>query len=267
MLKESLPTPTLDSTTASTPEMWAANFRAARRLTNRQRRAMERDRCYTLIRRYLPPGAKILDAGCGAGEWPTFLREKGYQVTGLDYSDELVARLRDMYPDGDWMQGSILDLPLPSESFDGIISWGVIEHDENGPQTALREFARILRPGGRMIVTVPLHDGWNERASNYLIRLLETQNRAAGRTTHDVFFQYYMTEADLAAFASDTPLRVLDTGRLPPALLGKALPWLYHATKSNRIVSALLHRAFAALFFWNAGWYHMIYCVAERPST
>jgi SAM-dependent methyltransferase len=267
MLKESWHIPAPEGATASTPDLWAENFRSARPLTDRRRRTLERERCYKLIQRYIPRGGSVLDAGCGAGEWAAFLREKGYRVTGLDYSAELVARLREMYPAGDWLQGSILELPVPDASFDGIISWGAIEHDEDGPETALREFARVLRPGGRMIVTVPVHDRWAEGASRHLIRLLEHQNGADRSHTREVFFQYYMTEAELSDFVSATPLRVIETGRLGPALLGKGLPRLYHATKSQRIVSALLHRAFAAMFFWNVAWYHMIYCVAERPSA
>lgn len=265
MLKELVPTPVGTGESLSTPEMWAENFRAVGRLKERHRRSMIRDQRWFLIDKHMRSGGDILDAGCGAGEWPAFLQERGYRVTGVDYSTELVGRLKEMYPRGDWKSGSIVDLPLAASSFDGIISWGVIEHDEDGPQAALREFLRVLRPGGKLIVTVPLHDKWNERASTYLIKLWAKENLKLSRPVREVFFQYYMKESELAAFVSKAGFQVIETGKLPPALLGKALPHVYHATKGNRILSGLLHRLFAALFAWDRRWYHMIYCVAERP--
>lgn len=116
------------------------------------------------------PGMKILDAGCGRGETALALAREGAEVFGLDYSESAVELTREMLaevqPDADIRVGSVTDLPWPDESFDRIQFSDVIEHLDP-PQTvpALREFRRVLKPGGYVLVhTAPnllfMRYGW-----------------------------------------------------------------------------------------------------------
>ena len=116
---------------------------------------LERSREWREIRQRVPPGSRILEAGCGLGQWVLFLNQQGYHTSGLDISGETIERLRRAFPACDWRQGDVRALPFSEGCFDAVLSWGVIEHFEEGPQTALEEFRRVLRPGGLLFVTVP----------------------------------------------------------------------------------------------------------------
>src|ERR1039457_4639134 len=131
-------------TTASTPEMWAINFAMATPLNWRKTFRLRRSKEWSLIRTFLPPGARVLDAGCGFGEWVTFMRREGMAAEGVDYSSELIRRLEATYPETRWACSRIQSMPYADGTFDGVISWGVVEHDEDGPSKALRELFRVM---------------------------------------------------------------------------------------------------------------------------
>lgn len=120
----------------------------------------------------LRPGARVLDLGCGGGRHAFEAWRRGATVVALDRSEaELkevrgvvggmldAGELRDGAPGGA-VNGNALALPVRDESFDAVIASEVLEHvwDDRG---ALRELVRVLRPGGRLAVTVPTR--WPER--------------------------------------------------------------------------------------------------------
>lgn len=115
------------------------------------------------------PGLRILDAGCGRGETALALAKAGAQISGLDYSEASVELTREAlsdHPDTDVKLGSVTDLPWADNSFDRIQFSDVIEHLDP-PQTvpALKEFHRVLKPGGfALIHTAPnllfMNYGW-----------------------------------------------------------------------------------------------------------
>jgi 2-polyprenyl-3-methyl-5-hydroxy-6-metoxy-1,4-benzoquinol methylase len=88
----------------------------------------------------------IYDMGCGEGVLVNEYREAGYSITGMDvnYSSEFV------------IQRSFLNSELPENSVDVIICLDVIEHlIYSDQEKAIVEFARILKPGGRALISVP----------------------------------------------------------------------------------------------------------------
>jgi SAM-dependent methyltransferase len=109
-------------------------------------------------------GNRIMEAGCGLGQWVICLADKGYDVVGLDYSEPTIQRLNQTYPSYKWVVGDITDLRYGNETFDAVLSWGVVEHFVEGPEQALDEAYRILKRGGRLYITVP--------CNNYLMMLL-----------------------------------------------------------------------------------------------
>ncbi|MFL5871456.1 MAG: class I SAM-dependent methyltransferase [Solirubrobacterales bacterium] len=125
------------------------------------------------------PGLRILDAGCGRGETVLACARAGAEVAGIDYSEAAVEltlqMLADVQPEADIRVGSVTELPWPDSSFDRVQFSDVIEHLDP-PQTvpALREFRRVLKPGGYLLVhTAPnllfMTYGWP--AARPLVRL------------------------------------------------------------------------------------------------
>ena len=140
----------------------------------------------------LPPGARILDAGCGSGRNMVELARRG-SVTGVEVSDTSVslARARDA---GEVISGSVLQMPFESASFDLGVCLDVIEHLEDD-LAALRELRRVVVPGGALLVTVPAyqwlwsgHDEVNHHRRRYTQRSLRAVAEKAGwrqvRSTH-----------------------------------------------------------------------------------
>jgi SAM-dependent methyltransferase len=100
-----------------------------------------------------PLPLRYLDAGCGTGLNLAHLAERGRAV-GLDLAEEAVrfCRARGVAV----VRGNVLQLPFRNESVDGVSSFDVLYHawvPDDG--AAVRELARVLRPGGRLLVRVP----------------------------------------------------------------------------------------------------------------
>lgn len=109
-----------------------------------------------LLRPYLPgKTARILDAGCGTGLVGVWLAEHGYtELTGLDYSAEMLDRAREKGVYGELLQADLnAPLDLRDAAVDAVICVGTLTLGHVGPG-ALRELARIVAPGGHVCFTV-----------------------------------------------------------------------------------------------------------------
>ncbi len=114
----------------------------------------------------LVPGARVLDLGCGAGRHAFELMRRGATVVALDRGRDELEAVRATSgamheagelpsPDvGGPVRGDALALPFPDDSFDRIVAAEVLEHI-SADEAALAELVRVLRPGGRIAVTVP----------------------------------------------------------------------------------------------------------------
>jgi ubiquinone/menaquinone biosynthesis C-methylase UbiE len=104
---------------------------------------------------YLPPsgtGRRVLDAGCGSGYSLHLYSQRGYECAGLDAAAGMVERARGLNPTVDIRLGDVEALPFEDRQFDYLLSIEVIRYLAD-PRTALREFRRVLRPGGLALVT------------------------------------------------------------------------------------------------------------------
>jgi SAM-dependent methyltransferase len=102
-------------------------------------------------------GDRALDLGCGAGTFAAMLAAAGAVVTGVEVAEAALSRARAAHPELDFRLVP-LDGPLPFDDgeFDLIWASEVIEHVAD-TERWLQEVARVLAPGGRLLVTTPNH--------------------------------------------------------------------------------------------------------------
>ncbi|MGG7100102.1 class I SAM-dependent methyltransferase [Rhodococcus sp. 24CO] len=95
----------------------------------------------------------VLDAGCGPGQWTDFLAQCGLAVRGIDLVPQFVARARAQYPDLSFDIGGFEALDAEADSLGGVLSWySLIHHNPQDIEAPLAEFARVIRPGGGLLV-------------------------------------------------------------------------------------------------------------------
>ena len=95
------------------------------------------------------PGDAVLDACCGTGDLALAAERAGGRVTGLDFSEKMLARAREKSQTVEWVLGDATALPFPDASFDAAtVGFGI----RNVPdlEAGLAELARVVRPGGRL---------------------------------------------------------------------------------------------------------------------
>jgi len=143
-----------------------------------------------LIERHLPAQGRVLEAGCGLGQYVLLLRERGHAAVGADWSLEALraaARLGAPL--------TVMDLralAVRSGALAGYLSLGVVEHDPDGPDAIVREAARVLSPGGTLLLSVPYWNGVRCLGAPYLRRKARRTRAAGGQ-----FYQFAFTRREL----------------------------------------------------------------------
>ena len=97
----------------------------------------------------------IIDIGCGVGRYFPFFHLRGAsELVGIDVGENLLRIAKELSPHVKAILASADALPFPNEHFDVVLSMGLLEHFED-PQPILREWVRILKCGGVLIVETP----------------------------------------------------------------------------------------------------------------
>jgi SAM-dependent methyltransferase len=150
-----------------------------------------RGRSVLWLRRH-GPAAKLLDVGCGNGEFLARMRDLGWDTIGVE-PDEMAAQIARKRHGLTIHTGTLETLPAGNGSFDAITLSHVIEHLPD-PLTSLKRSFQFLRPGGRLVVVTPNARslgsrlfwqnwaGWDPPRHLYIFtpRSLESALRAAG---------------------------------------------------------------------------------------
>ncbi|WP_258905862.1 class I SAM-dependent methyltransferase [Actinokineospora sp. UTMC 2448] len=97
------------------------------------------------------PAGDALDAACGTGRYARLLVERGHRVVGVDSSPEMLDKARERVPGAEFLVGDLRELPVGDASTDLVVSGLALAHAPDlGPVFA--EFARVLRPGGNVVI-------------------------------------------------------------------------------------------------------------------
>lgn len=99
-------------------------------------------------------GERVLDVGCGSGEWLFACREQGAIVSGVDLSEKAVSVCKSVMPDGSFYAGVAEVLTFENDRFDLVSCLGSLEHFSDQPR-ALREMVRVAKPNARLLLCVP----------------------------------------------------------------------------------------------------------------
>jgi SAM-dependent methyltransferase len=105
--------------------------------------------------KYLKTGSTILEGGCGRGQLVNALAHNGYRAIGIDFSQKTVKAINKAVPHLDIRFGDVRKLDIGSETLDGYISVGVIEHFWNGYDPIIEEAVRTLKKRGYLFLSFP----------------------------------------------------------------------------------------------------------------
>lgn len=161
---------------------------------------------------------QILETGCGAGYGSHMLSERARSVVAIDYSPAALAYARERFhaPNLSHLLMNCHRLAFADESFDLVVSFEVFEHLE-APKEYLAECRRVLRPGGRLVLSTPNRSSWD----------IHMRSIGAG-------YDYHVNMQDLKGLESQ---------------LAKFFPGVEIYSQWRR--GNALHRAFRALDVWN----------------
>jgi len=195
---------------AATQEFWSEHW--AGEDVDGLVRVAETSPLTALIEAALPPSGPILEAGCGLGQYVVLLRERGRAMIGADWSLDALRRCRTASPSAPVVVMDLGKLAARAGSLAAYVSLGVAEHDRNGPGAIVGEAARVLTPGGRLLLSVPYYNGARRLLTPHLIREGRRIRAAGGE-----FYQYAFTRREVRVFVEAAGLRVISFHPYDPA--------------------------------------------------
>lgn len=181
-------------------------------------------------------GKKLLDVGCGIGTIALELQKKGFEVTGVDFSNVAVSKCQQKGLNAIVSDVDEAGLKFPDKSFDVVWAGDVIEHVFD-PIFLFEEMARILKDNGRILATVPNNFPMRKRLNIFLTGKSIQSNiyRKLRQCKHHTFFSwelliYMLSEAKLSVD------RYFSIYKIPKTKLQRIT--------SNKIIGRLFGRIF-----------------------
>ncbi|MBI1862534.1 class I SAM-dependent methyltransferase [Candidatus Microgenomates bacterium] len=120
------------------------------------------------MEKLLPPDAKVLDAGCAYGRDANEFFERGFNVVGVDLSEELLAKGHNKFPKVTLKHMDVRKLEFPNETFDGVWCNAVLLHlTDPDIEKSLKEFHRVLKKDGILYTSFQEGDDTEERITTF----------------------------------------------------------------------------------------------------
>lgn len=173
-------------------------------------RHIKRRSILPVFSKYLPPRARIVEAGCGFGGWVYYLNEQGYRAVGIDLNasvlDEADPADRRLVP---LCRNDVLHMCFADDTFDAYLSLGVVEHFPEGPAAPLGEAMRVLKPGGYILVSTPTTNMFRNLVNHPVRRMFDVLHRLRGRRLH--FAEYRFTKPELVEHVRRAGFEIVET--------------------------------------------------------
>jgi SAM-dependent methyltransferase len=152
---------------------------------------------------YLCKDSVILEAGSGLSTVVMTLRQRGYNVVGMDYAVNALEISRQYDPTLPLFAGDVHALPHAENSLGAYLSFGVLEHFEHGMRPALHEAYRVLQPGGILVLTIPY--------PNVVHRLVKWRRKRQGLSllNDEEFFESTYTRSALSINVTQSGFKIL----------------------------------------------------------
>lgn len=152
-------------------------------------------------------GKKILEIGCGSGNNFEFYKSMGLNIYGCEVDEKIINLLKNkivsLNISADLKVGFNINIPYPDNFFDYLVSWNCIhyENNERDIKKAIEEYARVLKPGGRLIVQTSGPKNYIKEGGKYIDHHLFQIGLSTDFRCGKVFFYFY-SEEDLNNYFS-----------------------------------------------------------------
>lgn len=175
-----------------------------------------------LLDKYLIPGEKVLDLGCGNGRYFEYFKKKNVDYFGVDNSEKLIEIAQSKYPGVNFQVADGLSLPFSDNFFDKIFSIAVFHHIPSKELRIkfLKEAKRVLKPGGSLILIV-----WNFRGMKaFFLTFVSIVLKLLGLSKLDFGdflepwgkktkrYYHYFTEKELIDLVKETGFKIKESG-------------------------------------------------------
>jgi SAM-dependent methyltransferase len=205
---------------------------------------------------YLPQQGRILEAGCGLGQFVMALNVRGYEVEGVEWGGETVTAALQHCADLPIREGDVTRLDVPDGYYEGYISLGVVEHRYEGPEPFLAEANRVLAPGGIAVIAVP-----------HFHRLRKLKARLGGYhgdVMDREFYQYAFSFGEFADLLQVAGFSILSSSAVNSFKGIKDELALFRLFATSRIGMALLTRIMPRLIHLERMFGHMLVVVCRK---
>ncbi|MFC1865762.1 class I SAM-dependent methyltransferase [Chloroflexota bacterium] len=228
----------VDHTVVGGEELWQEHW--SKQDTRKLIRHVEEDPVTMIVRKWIEDTTiegetpKILDGGCGVGRHLIYFDRLGYDVTGVDFSDNAIEAVKGFDDRLKVIQAGVIELPFASLSFDYYLSFGVLEHFIDGLTQGLNEAHRVLKPNGILFLSVP-YMNWSRILYECLGNLSNKLTRKY-KKQQGMFYQYYFSKKELSTVTTSLGLKVVKSYPLNQELgLLRGIPFV----RKNRFLNYL----------------------------